>query len=193
MIIGITGGTGCGKTTLLDAIRQCGGLVIDCDRVYHDLLATDKTLVAAIEARFSGCVTDGALDRKKLGSVVFTDSDALQDLNAITHTAVKSKVLELLAAKPGLAAIDAIALFESGLASLCDTTVAITAPTESRVIRLMARDSIGEDYARSRINAQPDNAYFSGLCRYTLVNDGTAEDFQKKCLAFLRELGIMKP
>lgn len=193
MIIGITGGTGCGKTTLLDAIRQCGGLVIDCDRIYHDLLATDKTLVAAIEARFLGCVTDGALDRKKLGAVVFTDSNALQDLNAITHTAVKNKVLELLAVKPGLAAIDAIALFESGLASLCDTTVAITAPTENRVIRLTARDSIGEDYARNRINAQPDNAYFSGLCRHTLVNDGTVEDFQKKCLAFLCSLGIMKP
>ena len=96
MIIGITGGTGCGKTTLLDAIRQCGGLVIDCDRVYHELLATDKNLVAAIEARFPGCVEDGVLDRKKLGAVVFTHSDALHDLNAITHTAVKNKVLELL-------------------------------------------------------------------------------------------------
>ena len=192
MIIGITGGTGCGKTTLLDAIRQCGGLVIDCDRVYHDLLATDKDLVAAIGARFPGCVEAGVLDRKKLGAVVFTDSSALHDLNAITYTAVKSKVLELLENAPALAAIDAIALFESGLVHLCDTTVAVVAPTENRVDRLMARDHIDRNYASNRIDAQPDNDYFSTLCRYTLVNDGTVEDFQKKCLAFLQQLGIMK-
>ncbi len=191
-VIGITGGTGCGKTTLLNAIRQLGGTVIDCDKVYHELLATDKTLVTAIEARFPGCVTDGVLSRKKLGAVVFSDSQALQDLNAITHTAVKQKVEQLLASNCGLAAIDAIALFESGLAQLCDTTVAVTAPTESRVGRLMARDGITEDYARSRMAAQPDNEYFSALCRYTLVNDGSTEEFQKKCLAFLQELGIMK-
>ena len=192
MIIGITGGTGCGKTTLLDAIRQCGGLVIDCDRVYHELLATDKALVAAIDARFPGCVEAGVLDRKKLGAVVFSDSSALHDLNAITHTAVKNKVLELLENAPALAAIDAIALFESGLVHLCDTTVAVVAPTKNRVDRLMARDHIDRDYASNRITAQPDNDYFSTLCRYTLVNDGTVEDFQKKCLAFLQQLGIMK-
>ena len=56
----------------------------------------------------------------------------------------------------------------------------------------MARDGIDEAYARKRIEAQPDNAYFSTLCRYTLENDGSAEDFQKKCLAFLRGLGIME-
>ena len=132
------------------------------------------------------------LDRKKLGAVVFTDSSALHDLNAITHTAVKSKVLELLENAPALAAIDAIALFESGLVHLCDTTVAVVAPTENRVDRLMARDHIDRNYASNRIDAQPDNDYFSTLCRYTLVNDGTVEDFQKKCLAFLQQLGIMK-
>ena len=192
MIIGITGGTGCGKTTLLDAIRQCGGLVIDCDRVYHELLATDKALVAAIGARFPGCVEEGVLNRKKLGAVVFTDSSALHDLNSITHTAVKNKVMELLETAPALAAIDAIALFESGLVHLCDTTVAVVAPTENRVDRLMARDHIDRNYASNRIDAQPDNDYFSTLCRYTLLNDGSVEDFQKKCLAFLQQLGIMK-
>ena len=192
MIIGITGGTGCGKTTLLEAISQCGGRVIDCDRVYHELLETDRSLVERIGNRFSGCVTDGVLDRKRLGAVVFADRDALLELNAITHTAVKNKVLEILKDAPALAAIDAIALFESGIAQLCDITVAVVAPTENRVQRLMIRDAIDGDYAKRRIAAQPDNEHFSNLCQYTLVNDGTAEDFQKKCLAFLQELGIMK-
>ena len=65
-IIGITGGTGCGKTTALECIRTLGGTVIDCDKVYHDLLATDKAMLSAIEARFPGTVEHGVLQHKKL-------------------------------------------------------------------------------------------------------------------------------
>ena len=79
MIIGITGGTGCGKTTLLNQIRQLGGTVLDCDAIYHRLLATDDFLLQAIEDRFPGTVIQGALDRKKLGSIVFADDQALLD------------------------------------------------------------------------------------------------------------------
>ena len=67
MIIGITGGTGCGKTTLLECIRQQGGLVLDCDAIYHGLLLSDPALLRAIEARFPGTVENGQLLRKKLG------------------------------------------------------------------------------------------------------------------------------
>ena len=136
MIIGITGGTGCGKTTLLNEIRKLGGLVLDCDAIYHELLRTDKEMLSAIENRFPGVVKDSILDRKALGSIVFADSNALLDLNAITHAAVKREVLRQLEEKPTLAAIDAIGLFEGGLAELCDVTVAVTAPTELRIQRL---------------------------------------------------------
>ena len=92
MIIGITGGTGCGKTTLLEAIKARGGLVLDCDAIYHRLLQTDKKMLAAIEARFPGTVQEGILQRKKLGAIVFADEQALLDLNRITHSAVKNEV-----------------------------------------------------------------------------------------------------
>ena len=154
MILGITGGTGCGKTTLLKLIAEQGGLILDCDAIYHELLATDNNLLDAIEARFPGTVENGTLQRKKLGALVFSDSGALLDLNRITHGAVKREVLRRLEPKPKLAAIDAIALFEGDLAELCDVTVAVTAPEEVRVKRLMARDGISEAYARSRIAAQ---------------------------------------
>ena len=193
MIIGITGGTGCGKTTLLNCIRDMGGLVIDCDAVYHRLLRTDKAMLDSIENAFPGTVTDGTLDRKALGRIVFGDPEALLALNAITHTAVKAEVLRLLEAKPVLAAIDAIGLFEGGLAEICDVTVAVTAPEEQRVQRLMARDGITESYARSRIQAQHNAEYFSNLCDYTLENSGTEAEFQAKCLAFFQSLDIMKP
>lgn len=192
MILGITGGTGCGKTTLLKVIEEKGGLVLDCDAIYHQLLTRDDKLLNAIEARFPGTVENGALQRKKLGTIVFSDEIALMDLNRITHGAIKAEVLRLLKTAPKLAAIDAIALFEGGLADLCDLIVAVTAPEEVRVQRLMKRDNISEDYARSRIGAQHDESWFRERCDWTLENIGTQEQFREKCLAFLENPDIMK-
>ena len=192
MIIGITGGTGCGKTTLLNEIRKLDGLVLDCDAIYHELLQRDTAMLAAIENRFPGVVEDGSLNRKKLGNIVFADEAALLDLNAITHAAVKQEVLQRLETQPALAAIDAIGLFEGGLAELCDVTVAVTAPMDDRIKRLMARDGISEDYARKRIAAQHDSDWFRQHCDHFLENDSDFNAFQVKCIAFLRHLGIMK-
>ena len=190
MVIGITGGSGCGKTTLLQCIAEQGGLVLDCDAIYHQLLHTDTEMLQAIDARFPGVVQEGQLQRKKLGAIVFADKQALADLNRITHSAVKAEVLRQMEGH-NLVAIDAIALFESGLAELCHTTVAVTAPTEERVQRLMARDGISEEYARNRIAAQPTNEDFAAKCKYTLENHGDICAFRAKCLAFLAKFGIM--
>ena len=191
MILGITGGTGCGKTTLLKVIEENGGLVLDCDAIYHQLLATDQELLNAIESRFPGTVEDGQLQRKKLGFIVFSDKNSLLDLNKITHSAIKAEVLRRLQTAPRLAAIDAIALFEGGLAELCDITVAVTAPVEDRVLRLMKRDNISEDYARSRIAAQHDEAWFRQQCDCILENNGTEVQFHNKCVAFLKNEAII--
>ena len=192
MIIGITGGTGSGKTTLLNIIREQGGLVLDCDEIYHELLRTDKAMLGSIENRFPGTIVDGMLDRKKLGAIVFADEKALLDLNAITHAAVKREVLRRLETAPALAAIDAIGLFEGGLAQLCDVTVAVTAPEKERIVRLMAREGISEEYAKKRIAAQHSDAWFREKCDRVLKNDGKLDAFATKCLAFLQEMGIMK-
>ena len=188
MILGITGGTGCGKTTLLKEIEHRGGLVLDCDAVYHDLLTRDTALLDAIEARFPGVVVDKKLERKRLGAIVFGDEQALLDLNAITHGAIKAEIVRRLAENPGLAAIDAIALFEGGLSELCDATVAVCAPEESRVERLMARDNISREYAQNRIRAQKSEDWFRSVCDHTLYNDGSRAAFEEKCRAFLDEV-----
>ena len=192
MILGITGGTGCGKTTLLKLLEAQGALIIDCDAVYHQLLETDQTMLQEIGSRFPGVIQENKLDRKKLGSIVFADPKALQDLNAITHKAVKEKVIHIIGINRELAAIDAIELFDSGLSDLCDVTVAITAPEEDRIERLLARDGISPAHAALRIRAQKPESYFREKCNYVLENNGTQEEFQEKCLAFFRELTIMK-
>ena len=192
MIIGITGGTGCGKTTALQTIESLGGVIIDCDKVYHHLLLTDKAMLSAIENQFPGTVKDFVLDRKNLAAIVFSNSQALEDLNTITHGAVKAKVLEILDNKPALVAIDAIALFESGLHKLCDVTVAVTAPENVRVQRLMERDNITQQQAAMRIQAQKTQEYFAKNCDYILENNDTQEIFQEKCLAFFQNLLTIK-
>ena len=191
MILGITGGTGSGKSTLLQLVAKHGGLVLDCDEIYHNLLRTDAALLSSIEHAFPGTVVNGMLDRKKLGAIVFSCETALQKLNCITHAAVKNEVLRQLEDRPSLAAIDAIGLFEGELNDLCDVTVAITAPAEDRIRRIMARDGISEEYARNRIAAQHDDAWFASKCDFVLDNNGSAEDFQTKCVAFFHRIGII--
>ena len=192
MIVGITGGTGCGKTTALQAFADLGGKVIDCDVLYHHLLKTDKEMLIAIDDRFPGVVTNGVLDTKALGRIVFANPDDLADLNRITHDFVLQAVKAEIEETAGHMAIDAIGLLESGLSDLCDVTVAVTAPENARLQRIMARDNIPEDYARKRIAAQKSNDHFRTNCEHILENSGTKDEFYTKCLAFFKDLGIMK-
>lgn len=194
-VIGITGPTGAGKTTALDALCALGGRVIDCDAVYHDLLEHCAPMKEALRVRFGPVVfaADGALDRKALGAVVFGDAQALADLNAITHKYVDERVGELLAqaerAGAPAAAIDAIALIESGIVRRCDCTVAVTAPDEVRVRRIMAREGISEDYARARVRAQKEEGWFRAHCTYALVNDCAGpEEFQARARALFETI-----
>ena len=193
-IISITGGSGSGKTTALREIERQGGLILDCDAVYHELLEQNRELIAELDHRFPGCIRDGRLDRKALGRIVFQDADALRDLNAVTHRYVGNEVerrLQDWAMQGGtLAAVDAIELLSSGLAERCDLTIGILAERETRVQRIMARDGISREYALSRIEAQRPDEYFIQNCDRVLYNDGDEAAFTQ---AFQRLIKEIKP
>ena len=191
-IIGITGGTGCGKTTALRELEAMDALVIDCDALYHEMLDTNAQMLADIERSFPGTVTDGVLDRKALGATVFSNEAALEDLNAITHhyigIEVDKKLRAWAMAGGTVAAIDAIALIESGLGDKCLSVIGIVAEKATRIERIMKRDGISYEYAMMRVNAQYPNEYFEQKCDRVLHNDGDREAFRKQCKNLFKEV-----
>ncbi len=174
IVIGITGGTGAGKTSLLRALQKQDACVLDCDRIYHEMLGSDESLRAALRKAFGGAIfrADGSVDVHAIGLIVFHDKEKLSELDAIVRAHVPRECARRMAASDKqLIGLDAIKLIECGLGAICDATVAVTAPEEVRVKRIMARDSITEEYARSRIAAQKDADYFRAQCDYEFVND----------------------
>ena len=191
-ILGITGPSGSGKTTALREIERQGGLILDCDEIYHELLKKDASLLAALEAAFPGTVHDGVLDRKELGRRVFTDPAALRQLNTICHRSVSEEVERRLRdwamAGGRLAAVDAIELISSGLGERCRATVAVLAPRETRIARIMARDGLTREEAERRVAAQHEDRYFIDNCSHAIYNDGDPAVFREKFQTLLKEI-----
>lgn len=176
LIIGLTGQTGAGKSTVSEILEKYGCYHIDADKVAHDILENNKEVQEKLKEHFGEDIIDkdGKIDRKILAARAFADKDSTLALNAITHPAVNNKIQNIILKQKeyGTKAviIDAIALFESGEAKICDYTVAVTAPREIRLERIIARDKISVSRANERINAQKDENFFTVNADYIINN-----------------------
>lgn len=175
-ILGLTGGSGTGKSAACTAFARLGCGVIDADATYRTLCDTCKPMLKEIQNVFGDVFsTDGKLDRKKLGAIVFADAQKLQQLNAITHPYIRQAARDAFAAysKRGclLCIYDAPVLFEGQMETLCDKTCAVLAARNTRIARIVARDAITEEYAALRIDAQKDDAFYRERCDYVVQND----------------------
>ena len=181
-VLGLTGPLGAGKSVVLDQWAREGAYVIDCDKLYHDLLSENAALLSDIEKSFPGVVKNGALDRRALGAIVFNDKAALERLNAITHPRILEVLGEALskARSGGFKAAAVEALYLPELAGLCDVKVCLTATPEERLRRVMKRDSFSEETARARIDSQQKDIYFINACDIVIVNDGSEEVLREK-------------
>lgn len=179
LIFGVTGPSGSGKSVLTQVFAGYHALILDADAIYHRLLSENTDLRNALTDAYStDILTDGRIDRKKLGKIVFSSPSLLEKLNNITHPFVISAIKQQIAKSSApLAVIDAPLLFESGLDSLCDITISVLSPRESRIERIMQRDQITRQAAAMRIDAQKNDEYYLARSHTFLYNKGTLEAF----------------
>ncbi len=175
-VIGITGQTGAGKSTVCETLVRRGWAHIDADRVAKSLYIPHSPLLQKLQAAFGSQIltTSGEVDRAALAKAAFASPEATETLNKIVHPAVTEAVRETLSdlVRAGVPAalLDAIALFESGEDALCSRTVAVVAPESTRLARIMERDGLTEEDALRRIRAQHDESWFCARCDAVIRN-----------------------
>ncbi len=182
MIIGLTGQSGAGKSTVASFFEKRGFRIIDCDAIVHSLYEEKRYANTIAEAFGDDYLTEnGSVDRKKLGALVFSNKRALTRLNETVYPLILEAVLgEVNRAKyDGADAIlDAPLLFEYELESVCDLTVGIFCDRKTAEERLSVRDGKPPEEIRGRLSAQHDASYFRAHCDYVLENNGDAEALQ---------------
>lgn len=194
LVLGLTGGTGAGKTTVLELLRKKGAMILDCDCIYYELLSEDTPLRSAIGKTFDNVFfANGELNRQKLGNLVFQNPAELDKLNALVYehlgAEVKCRLADAKKQGASLCAVDAVNLLESGLGELCDATIGVIAEEGLRVQRIMERDSISEDYALSRIRAQKQDDYYRRNCDHILINNGDRQTLHLQVEHLLNKFG----
>jgi len=190
-IIGITGGSGCGKTTALEVCEKLGAAVVDCDKLYHEMLETDSSMIGELAERFPSA-SDGGINRSKLREIVYSDTNALNDLNSITHKHIIRRLKELsiefaMQGKTAMA-IDALYIADSPISEMCSEIIGVIADKEIRIQRIIARDNISEDAANKRISVQKDDSFYRENCSRIIGNNGSYAEFYEKCNTVLKEI-----
>lgn len=192
-VVGLTGPTGAGKSTVATLWRELGAAVIDADELARLVTEPDSPCLAALAEAFSPAIlrADGTLDRRELAARAFASPEATKTLNAITHPAILALLRQRLegAADQGYAeaVIDAPLLFEAGADSLCHHIVAVTAPVEKRQQRIMQRDGIDAEAARRRIAAQQADEFYCREGVSVLYNDTTEEALRQQAAALWQQ------
>jgi dephospho-CoA kinase len=179
--VALTGGIATGKSHVRAEFERLGVPTIDADVLARAAVAPGTPGLTAVASRFGRDVLDasGALDRKKLGTVVFADPQARRDLEQIVHPAVRRAIDAWFAALPPtepVAIADIPLLYETGRDAEFDAVVVTTCDPETQVRRVMARDGITEAEARQRIAAQLPSQEKTGRATHVIHTDGTVED-----------------
>ena len=185
-VIGLTGGTGSGKTTAAKALEELGAFRIDADAISRSLTAPGGAALGAIRERFGGAYfgEDGSLDRRAMADAVFRSEENRRALEAIVHPMVRERMREEIerAARDGRAAalLDVPLLFEAGMEDMCGEVWAVTCPAAERARRVTLRDGISFERAMERIACQMSDEERARRADRVLANDGGEEAFAQK-------------
>jgi dephospho-CoA kinase len=191
IVIGITGNSGSGKTTVANMLRKYGGHAIDADVVSHRAMEPGRDAYKFIVSAFGPDVlaADGKINRKALGHIAFGDIKKRTRLESIVHPIVTREILaEIAAADAPFVSLDAVLLVESGLHRHCDVLWLILAPADERMARITARDGLSPDAALARMRNQRDTSEIEKLANAVIYNDGGLDDLKSQVDNALEEI-----
>lgn len=219
LILGLTGGIGCGKTAVLTILKEeYDAYIIEADRLAHELMEPGKTVYQGIVDAFGmevlmdadidisapaegNAVTDNgqstvnrSIDRKKLGDIVFHDKDKLALLNSISHPLVKEEIVRRIEeqkdAGKKLFVIEAALLIQDGYKSICDKMCYVYADLDVRISRLCKYRGFTQERAQTVIDSQESEAFYLEACDYKIDNSGSLENTKKDLKHILDECRI---
>ncbi len=179
-LIGLTGQSGAGKSTVAEVFAKLGAYVINADKIVAELYNAGSPCLKAVAAEFGQDILnpDGTLDRRKLAQRAFASRERTNALNRLVHPFVTARLFELLRGAEGIVVFDAPQLFEANADVICDAVVAVTADKDIRVNRIIKRDSLSEEQAMLRVNAQHGEEYFRARADYIIENNFDEESLR---------------
>lgn len=181
IVVGLTGQTGAGKSTVSRIFAENGFMVINADFVARQVMDKGSPCLAEVVETFGMDIleSDGSLDRKKLAGMVFTDKTKLETLNTITYPYITREILQQINIFSGMGKsfilLDAPTLFESRADDFCEIVISVLAEKEIRKQRIISRDNLTPEQAQNRMNSQLSEEYFISRSDYTINNNGSPE------------------
>ncbi len=189
-VLGLTGQTGAGKSTVSQVFSEHGYAVVDCDLVARMVTEPGEPCLQALVEAFGGGILcdDGSLNRKKLAGMAFPQPEKLDLLNRTIHPFILERIKLLLQENTSrgvsVTLLDAPTLFEAGAEKLCDCVLSILAPEQLRLTRIVERDGLTPQQARERMSAQQPDGYYISRSDYVIVNDGDLLSLREKAGRF---------
>ena len=197
-IIGLTGQTGAGKSTVRHIFRERGAAVIDADSVAHDITEKNTECIYDIVSHFSCMVLNenGTINRKALGKIVFSDKKELAMLNKIIFPYILEEIEHRIAEKSAEGAenivIDGATIIESGCGKLCDMLISITADEAIRTRRIIRRDNITREDAERRVAAQKPEEFYTENSDVVIENNESIENLESRVSTVLKNFEALK-
>ena len=194
MIIGLTGQTGAGKSTVCEFLRQMSFCVIDCDKVAREVTEKGSLFLSKLAAAFGNDIilADGSLNRRLLASLAFSSKDKTELLNKITHPEILSAIKQKIEGSScEITVLDAPTLFESGADKLCDRIIAVLCDENKRKARIITRDNLSGEQADVRLSAAKSNEFFTERADAVIFNDGTLSELEINLKNALNQIGVV--